>query len=86
MIIANADPSTWSACAKVSHIFYDFCQLEAAFPFSKDLTVTKFEAFTQSAGSQNRNLLPWVPLDDLGIFTFQNRNTGHIMRSRLNFR
>ena len=79
MIIANADSSTRRACAKVSRIFYDFCQ--ETFPFSNDLIVTKFEAFAQSAGSQNGKLQPWAYLDDLGIFTFQNQNTGHIMGS-----
>ena len=82
-IIAIADSSTQNACAKVSRTFRALCQ--ERFPISSNLTILKFEASSYSLESQNRRRChPWVDLNDLGIFTFQDQDTGHITRSRLN--
>jgi hypothetical protein len=84
-IIANADSSTRNACAKVSRTFHALCQ--ERFSFSNNLTILKFEASTCPVESQNqRQRWPWVDINDLGIFTFQDQDTGHIMRSGLNVR
>jgi len=57
------------------------------FSFSNNLTILKFEASTYPPGSQNqRQRRPCIGLNDLGIFTFQDQNTGHIMRSGLDVR
>lgn len=82
-IIEIADSSTQNACAKVSRTFRALCQ--ERFPLSSNFTILKFEASTYSLGSQNqRQRRPWVGLNDLGIFTFQDQDTGHITRSGLN--
>lgn len=84
-IIANADSSTRNACAMVSRTFHVLCQ--ERFSFSSNLSILNFEATTYPLGSQNqRQRRLWVDLNDLGIFTFQDHNTGHIMRSGLNVR
>jgi len=80
-IIEIADSSTQNACAKVSRTFRALCQ--ERFSLSSNITIVKFEASTYSPGSQNQSQRrPWVDLKDLGIFTFQDQNTGHITRSR----
>ena len=84
-IIEIADSSTQNACAKVSRTFRALCQ--ERFSLSSNLTIVKFEASTNSLGSQNqRPRRRWVDLNDLGIFTFQDQDTGHITRSGLNAR
>lgn len=84
-IIEIADSSTQNACAKVSRTFRALCQ--ERFSLSSNLTIVKFEASTNSLGSQNqRQRRPWVDLNDLGIFTFQDQDTGHITRSGLKAR
>jgi hypothetical protein len=84
-IIANVDSSTRNACAKVSRTFRALCQ--ERFSFGNNLTIFKFEASTYHPGSQNpRQRRPWVDLDDLGIFVFQDQNTGDTMRSGLSVR
>lgn len=83
-IIEIADSSTQNACAKVSQTFRALCQ--ERFSLSSNVTIVKFEASTNSLGSQNQRRRPWVDLNDLGIFTFQDQDTGHITRSGLNAR
>jgi hypothetical protein len=76
MIIAYADSLTRNACAKVSRICHELCQ-------GHFLTIVKFEAYPDPTRLQNRKRRSWLPLDDVGIFSFQDQNTGLIMRSRL---
>jgi hypothetical protein len=84
-IIAMTDSLTLSACAKVSRTFRVLCQ--GRFSFSNNVTILKFEPSAYPIGSQNqRQYRSWVDVNDLGIFTFQDHNTGHIMRSGLNER
>lgn len=84
-IIEIADSSTQNACAKVSRTFRALCQ--ERFSLSSNLTIVKFEASTNSLGSQNqRQRRRRVDLNDLGIFSFQDQDTGHITRSGLNAR
>lgn len=80
-IIEIADSSTQNACAKVSRTFRALCQ--ERFSLSSNRTIIKSEASTYPPGSQNqRQRWPWANLKDLGIFTFQGQDTGHITRSR----
>ena len=84
-IIETADSSTQNACTKVSRTFRVLCQ--ERFPLSSNLTILKFEASTHSLGPQNqRQRRSRVNLGDLGIFTFQDQDTGHITRSGFNVR
>lgn len=64
----------------MSQIFRTICQ--ERFSFSKNLTILEFEPYTYPPGSERYEWFN-IHIDELGIFTFQDQNTGNIMQSKL---